>query len=231
MKKISILFIFVLLGSLYFFFSCAKDTELERFGFKGKVKSCTELHYTVIGEGENWEKGDLQVYGNSRVTFDEEGKYQKMEYLDRDLNVSGKLVPAFENGKLTEEKYFGGDGEYRSISKYKYISDNQINFESFDTSGELLATGTSFIENLRVVKQEYKRVGEPVTGFITQFEYNEKGFLLSQKQVDLENNLNSHRIFKYLKVDEQGNWTKRLDYAADYKEEPDHIQIREIEYY
>lgn len=231
MKKISILFTFVILGSLYFFSSCAKDTDLERFGFKGKVKSCTELHYTVIGEAEKWEKGDLQVYGHYRVTFDENGVYEKMEYLDENMNVTAKLVPAFENGLLSEEKFYDENGEFRSVSKFKHISDNQINFESFDTSGELSATGTSTIENLRIKKQVYKRVGEPVTGFITLFEYNDNGYLINQKQTDLDNNINSHRVFQYIETDEHGNWIKRLDFAADYQNEPELIHVREIEYY
>ena len=71
------------------------------------------------------------------------------------------------------------------------------------------------------VKEEYTVV----------FEYDKDGNLVSQKRTDKKGEIAYFFKFEYLAFDENKNWTKRLDYDSEEREEPKKIVIREYEYY
>lgn len=210
--------------------SCSNTDERKNFGLNGNVKSCFERLYEVEKKFGKWENGDIEYYGHSRITFDKKGLYQEIEYYDDDMDLTGKLLPVREKGKVLEEIYYDEDGKLQNKTTILHISKNEIDFESFDFDGKKLAHGKTIRENGKVMKQIYTttRNNEDET-YTTLFEYDKDGNLISQKQTNKKGEIVFYQRFEYLEFDTKKNWTKRLTYEDDNK--PINIAIREIEYY
>ena len=229
-KNISIS-IFVTLGVTVI--SCSNQTDWNRFGLKGKVKSYYEIYYEAEKKFGEWENGEIEYYGHNRVNFNEKGNYLEIKYLDEDGELTGKLIPKYENGKVIEESYYDGDGNLINKTKINHISSSKIEFETYDEEEEKLNQGKSFIENNRIVKYifttyEESEIKNDITIF---FEYNKIGQLISQKQTDKKGEIILYKKFQYLKTDDKGNWLKRLNYNSQDDEKPENIVLREYEYY
>lgn len=220
----------LLVCSVTILMSCSNIDERENFGLNGNVKSCFERLYEVEKKFGKWENGDIEYYGHSRITFDKKGLYQEIEYYDDDMDLTRKLLPVREKGKVLEEIYYDGDGKLQNRTTILHISKNEIDSESFDVDGKKLAHAKTIQENGKAMKTIYTatRNSEDET-YTTLFEYNKDGNLISQKSTNKKGEIVFYLKFEYLEFDKKKNWTKKLTYEDD--DEPINIAIREIEYY
>lgn len=223
----------VILIIISFLTSCSYINDWNRSGLNGKVKTCLERHYKAEKKFGEWENGDIEFYGHNRVSFDSEGNYQWIEYLDDDNELSGKLIPKRENGDAIEEAYYDEDGELFSKTKIIHNSKDDLEFISYNEDGEKITQGKSYFANNRVIKQQYQTFEDNKVKeeFTVVFEYDKDGNLTSQKQTDKKGEITYFLKFEYLDFDENKNWTKRLNYNSEEGAEPTIIVIREYEYY
>lgn len=221
----------LLFGTATILVSCSNINERKNFGLNGNVKSYFVRLYEAEKKFGKWENGDIEYYGHSRVTFDSKGLYQEIGYYDDDMDLTGKLLPIREKGKVIQEEYYDGDGDLQSKTVIKHISKNERDFETFNLDGKRTTYGKTIIKNGKVTKTIYtstQNSNENET-HTTLFEYDKHGNLISQKQINKKGEINSYLRFEYLELDTKKNWTKRLMYKDD--DEPENIAIREIEYY
>lgn len=225
--------IFFLFGIIGLMTSCSKNSDWNRFGLRGNVKTYLEKHYEPEMKFGEWENGDIEYSGHNKVSFDEEGNYQWIEYLDDDLELSGKLIPKRENGEVIEGSYYDEEGKLYNKSKITYNSSNELEFVVYDKNGEKTSQGKSLFKNNRIYSQEYQTFedGKIENEYKTTFEYDKNENLISQKQTNKKGEISFFTKFKYLSFDNNNNWTKRLDYDPENEEEPKTIVIREYEYY
>lgn len=222
--------LFILTGLLI---SCSNQSDWNRFGLNGKVKSYLERYYEVEKKFGEWENGDIKYYGHNRFKFNEKGNYIVIEYIDDDEELTNKMIPKYENGKVIEEVYYDGDGDLVSKIKIEHIITNELAFKSFDEDGKKTIQGKTFFKNNKVIKQVYNtfddlKVDDEITVI---FEYNKNGQLTSRKVTNKKGEIKFYKKFEYLEIDDKGNWVKRLDYDYEDDEEPENIVIREYEYY
>ena len=98
LKKYSKYFYLTLALSL--FISCSKVTDWQKFGVKKEVKNYTENYYDPVLKNKKWEKGKKSLFGHNRVSFDKDGNYQLIEYFTPEDQISGKVMPKREEGKV-----------------------------------------------------------------------------------------------------------------------------------
>lgn len=213
--------------------SCSNNNDWNRFGLNGKVKTYLERYYEAEKRFGEWENGDIEYYGHNRISFDSEGNYQWIEYLDDDNELSAKLIPKRENGEVIEEAYYDEDGELISKTKIIHNSKDELEFIAYDKDGEKTIQGKSYFANNRIIKQQYQTFEDNKVKeeYAVVFEYDKDGNLVSQKQTDKKGEITYFLKFEYLAFDENKNWTKRLNYDSEEGEEPENIVTREYEYY
>lgn len=210
--------------------SCSNNNDWNRFGLNGKVKTYLEQYYEAEVKFGEWEKGDIQFIGHSRTSFDNDGNYKWVEYLDEDNELFYKCIPKRENGELIEEVVYDEDGKLINKSKFFRNSNDEQEFIQYDKDGVKTAQGKLYIENNLVIRQqiqifEEKKVKEEYSDV---FEYDKDGNTIGQKKSDINGEIIGNINYKYLAFDEKKNWTKRLYYVDGV---PTSIVIREYEYY
>jgi hypothetical protein len=201
--------------------SCSKNSDWNRLGLKGNVKTYLEKRYEPEMKFGEWENGEIEDYGHNKLYFDD------------DLNISGKLIPTLEKGKVIEESYYDGDGKLYSKTKITHNSSDVLEFDVFNKEGEKISQGKSLFKNNRIYNQEYQifEDGKIENEYKVEFEYDKDWNLISQKQTNKKGEITYFIKSKYLAFDKNHNWTKRLDYDSANEEEPKTIVIREYEYY
>ncbi len=218
--------------ALSIFISCSKVTDWEKFGIKKEVKNYKENYYDPILKNKKWEKGRKSLFGHNRVSFDKEGNYQLIEYFSEKDKLSGKVIPTREKGRVIEETFYLRNDSVINITKIEYISDTKQGFKVVDPRGNVTTDGKSLTKNNRIVKQKYKMFeGQQDREFLASFEYNEDGNMTSRKLVDANGELSYSYYYEYVDFDYFKNWTKRIDYDSEKKEEPINIVTREYSYY
>ncbi len=227
---LKIIFLLIIFGA---FTSCSKNNDRSKFGLNGKVKSYLEMHYEAEMKFGEWNKEDIKYDGHHKVLFNKDGYYQWIEYLDDDNELTGKLIPTREKGKLIEESYYDKDGKLNSKTIITHDSNNELKFVAYNEDGEKTSQGKSFFENNRVIRQEYQTFENDKieNEYTVTFEYDKDWNLISQKQTNKKGKLTYFRKYEYLSFDKNDNWTKRLVYDSEQGEEPDEIVIRKYEYY
>jgi len=226
--KISLLLVtFIILTS------CSNSNDWNRFRLNGKIKTYSERNYEAEKMFGEWENGDIEYYGHYRVSFDSEGNYQWIEYLDDDNELSGKLIPKRENGVIIEEAYYNEDGDLISKTKIIHNSKDELEFIVYNKDGEKITQEKSYFANNRFIKHQYQTFedNKAKEEYTVVFEYDKDGNLVSEKQTDIKGEITYFLKFEYLAFDENKNWTKRLNYDSKKGEEPENIVIREYEYY
>jgi hypothetical protein len=223
-------FLLTLLVAL--FASCSKNNDRQRFGLKGEVKTFVEHYYEVEESGDEWQIGQQLGYGNNKVYFSEDGLYQKVHYFNEEDKFIGKLVPERDGDKIVSESYIDESGEVTSTTKISHPGKDIMEFEGYDLEGNLINKGKTIYENHRLVSQEYTAYydGDTIV-FISSYTYDENGNIKTQLQKDDGESEGSTFSFEYLKFDEKGNWTERLDYDNEMGEKPIRKAIREYTYY
>lgn len=214
------------------FSSCENKTDWSLYALEGKVKKYTENYYEPETKFGEWQKGKPQEYGNYSVTFDTGGMYNGMDFLDENNELRERLIAKIENGKVLEELRYDKDGKSVGVTKFTYLSDSNFEFISYDQDGEIIGEGTSFLENDKVIRRDYKVInkGKISIEFRTTFEYNTKGNISALYQKDEKGDTTSY-TYKYIEFDEKKNWIKRLDYSQENNEIPEKVVVRTYEYY
>lgn len=213
--------------------SCSNSNDWNKFGLNGKVKTYLERNYEAEKKFGEWENGDIENYGHTRVFFDSDGNYQWIEHLDDNNELSGKHIPKRENGDVIEQAYYDKDGELNGQSKIIHNSKDELEVIEYNKDGEKILKGKIYITNNRVIKHQYHTFedNEVKEEYIIVFEYDKDGNKVSEKQTDKKGVITYFSKFEYLAFDENKNWTKRLNYDSEESEEPKNIEIREYKYY
>ncbi len=223
----------LLLMTIAILTSCSNNSDWNRFGLNGKVKTYLERKYEAEKKFGEWENGDREDYGNNRIFFDIEGNYQCAEYLDKDNGLLGKFIPQRENGEIIEEIYYNKDGKLINKIKNIHNSKDEFEFIVFNKDGEKTTQGKYYFVNNRCVKKEVQTFEEDKVKeeYSVVAEYDKKGHQISEKHTDKKGEITYFMKFKYIDFDKNNNWTKRFGYGSEEGEEPENIFIREYEYY
>jgi len=211
--------------------SCSNQNARKKFGLNGNVKSCLERVYKVNEKFGKWENGDIEYYGHTREHFDMKGNHTETDWLDKDNELISKIIWKQENGKTIGNNLYDYDGKLVSTTVYNIISSNKSEYETYDNKNNKLGSGKIFQKNNKTVKSIYNRYdnNKIVDEFETNFEYDRKNYLISQKQINNKGEIVSLQKFEYIDFDKHRNWTTKLVYGEEKK--PKNIVIREIEYY
>ncbi|MGH1388212.1 hypothetical protein [Kordia sp.] len=230
-KKYSIIpLLIAVLGMLS---ACSNKSDRSMFGVKGKVKNYIEKNYHVEMNSGEWKKGEVTRYGNTRVSFDRNGNYESIEFLNEDNSVSQKIVPVRKDGKIVKENRYDENGEKVGDSEIGNQSETEITYSSYDEDGKKISMGKTYLENDRAVRREIfmEGSGDTQEEIIIEFEYDENGNISSTKQTDRKGKIMSDNVFKYTKFDEHNNWTERLEYSKENSDTPQKIVHRTYEYH
>ena len=203
------------------FFSCASIPEYKDWGLKCNVKSYSEYHY----RSEKEEDENIKFYGHNQVVFNKKGIWKGQTYYQ-----NGKELPIRKKGKVSERRYYDADGKLTNTTKINYVSDNQIDFELFNSDGEKTNYLTHILKNGKIITQTNTSIRNGIENLVYTaiYEYDKDENLITQKIT--YSNGNTH-IFKteYLEFDSKKNWIKKLNFTDD--EKGGLVTIREIEYH
>jgi hypothetical protein len=233
MKTKKYLIIPILIAVLVILNSCSNNNDLNKFGLNGRVKTYLERHYETETKFGDWEIVKIKDYGHIRMSFDSDGNYEWIEYLDKDSKLSRKLIPKRKNGKIIEESHYNKKGELINVIKIIHHSNVEQEFITYNESGEKESRGKVFLKNGKVIKQESqilekKNVKKEHT---IAYKYDKNGNLICKKGLNKNAEIQYFFKFNYLAFDNYNNWTKRLDYSSEEGEKPNKIVIREYEYH
>ncbi|PTX60890.1 hypothetical protein C8N46_10546 [Kordia periserrulae] len=215
--------------------SCTRVlTEWEKYGLKGNVKSMKEEDFEVIEESENWDIGPKMEYGYV-INFDKEGYYENLVYHDSKGNFIEKYIPKRKGRKIYEELRYDENNEITRKILVTYSSNKKRKYKILKADGELLSKNISYVENKLVSRREIYVYDESFENdqlkFISEFTYDDNQNLIKYLQFTGKEETASY-TYKYLEFDDQGNWTKRLEYnTQNDSSTPDKITIRTYEYY
>lgn len=229
--KIYLLSLFLISSGL--FISCSKNNDLNSFGLKGNVNTYLEKYYEPVMKFGEWGKGKIKNFGHNKYSFDKTGNYQWIEFLDDSNQLSYKLIPTREDGKIVEESYYDNDGSLLLKSKFTHISNSEFKFITYNKEGNKTSQGRALYMNNKIKYQDFQSFenNKIVDEYKTTFEYDKYGNLLSRKRSNKKGEITYFIKFKYLSFDKNNNWTKRLEYDSEKSEEPNTIVIREYDYY
>jgi hypothetical protein len=155
-----------------------------------------------------------------------------MEIFDNENKLINELIPKYEKGKVSEERYYKDDALV-TRSKFNHSSDNVIEFESFNKDGVKISYSKMYFEQNKIIKQIYTiydstEIADEIT---TTFDYNELEQLIFSKGTHKEGEMLYLNKFEYSEIDDKGNWTKRFIYDSEDSKVPKNIVLRQFEYY
>jgi len=211
--------------------SCSSNNDWKKQGLNGKVKTFLELLYKPEKKFGEWDKGIYYSSGHRRLSFDNKGNLQLVEYLDKYNDLDGKVIFKRENGAVIEQEYYDSDGELTSKTKYISNSKDEREYITYNKDGEKIQYGKSYFENSRIIKVQTQLFEDKVEEEVTFLEYDQDGNLLREKSTDKKGEITYFRKYEYLAFDDHKNWTKRLIYVSEESEEPLTLEIREYKYY
>ena len=190
MKKIITLFI-----SILFMIGCNTnkskiETDLEKQGFKGKVKSIKSTTYKAIEKFGEIQKGEK--FSGFFYTFNKDGNFIEC-ISDEKENNSRQTFIYNDKGNIIEQKEYDSEGSLKSQTTYNY-DDKGREVESLIT---LSFQGINGSAELRITK-----------------EYDQKGNIIEEKNYNNHNKLSSKGIYTY---DERGNKIKEIFINLDSK--------------
>jgi len=214
-------FLFILSG---LFTSCSNQTDSEKDGLKGKVKSVQLSTYSTKSVFGVWESTGEELWKETKH-YDEKGRYISQEY------ASNKFIPKYEQDILVEENQYLENGDLAATTKFKYISKNEIELIRFHENGDKLNHEVKYFENKRHSKTlgtDYL-FGADSIKYTIYLIYDDSGNITQRKIVytDEEKLYN----YEYIEFDDKKNWIKRLTFIPKNGKEPAEIAIRKIEYF
>lgn len=185
---------------------------VDEFGFKGKIKSCSLAEYEATQKFGEWTIGSLRKksfgHGGEGSTFQSNYNFDnKGNLISSDILMNGKFSSkrSYEydsNGKLLQEKEYGGDGGLQSVIRIEYLVDDKTGSkeEHYKYNGE----GKITWKDVKVFEKEEDRLRKvEITGFspgwsdklsdLTKFSY----FTQDQMKYDEKENMISAVLTTY----------------------------------
>jgi hypothetical protein len=233
MRPISLVTLLVLLFSL---FSCSgENTELDRLGLKGQVKSIKELQCDATYENDMWVASDNCSGGYRLINFDPQGYYVNILTMDQRNDTLGMAKVIYENGDMVEEVYYQKMPLTPKHSKLvpgsrtvmARVSDDQVNFEVWQGDALVFEGATYYDSKGRIEKQVQVIKNREVM----VYHVYEKDLLVENYQMELDGTRSATQLYDYVEFDTQGNWTVKLIYVGEEKISPEVAVIRKLEYY
>ena len=197
--------------------------SLKNFNLEGDVTSITQEasivnideDANILGEAERntyhsmttylfndkgvWQKSmfymNNDLYSTIDALFSENGDYNGAVQKDSKGNITGEIkLVEFTDTKRIEETYFNDKLQFRSTQKLNNHIPQEITNETFLETTITTKTTNSFDDNNRIIEYSIEDISNGESH--NKFQYK----------------------VKYLEFDENGNWTKRLDYIEGENE-------------
>ena len=215
MKKIITLFI-----SILFMIGCNTnkskiETDLEKRGFKGKVKSIKSTTYKAIEKFGKIQKGE--EVDKLLSIFNEKGNFTERIYSKNGKIDSKQTYIYNDKGNIIEQKEYDSDGNLKLQTTYNY-DDNGNKIEENTFGGyQTQKTTYKYDDKRREVESLLTLSFQGINGSaelrITK-EYDQKGNIIEEKNYNNHNKLSSKGIYTY---DERGNKIKEIFINLDSK--------------
>lgn len=215
MKKIITLFI-----SILFMIGCNTnkskiETDLEKRGFKGKVKSIKSTTYKAIEKFGKIQKGE--EVDKLLSIFSEKGNFTERIYSKNGKIDSKQTYIYNDKGNIIEQKEYDSDGNLKLQTTYNY-DDNGNKIEENTFGGyQTQKTTYKYDDKRREVESLITLSFQGINGSaelrITK-EYDQKGNIIEEKNYNNHNKLSSKGIYTY---DERGNKIKEIFINLDSK--------------
>lgn len=208
MKKTITLFI-----SILFMIGCNTnkskiETDLEKQGFKGKVKSIKSTTYKAMEKFGEIQKGE--EVDKLLSIFNEMGNFNERIYS--------------KNGKIDSKQTYIYNNQRNIIDKKEYDSDGNLKLQTtydYDEKGNKIEENTFGRFETKKTTYKYDDKGREVESLITfsfqgidgsvelriTKEYDQKGNVIEEKNYNNRNQLSNRNIFTY---DERGNRIKEI---------------------
>ena len=161
-------------------------------------------------------------------TYNEEGQEAKSVYYSADNSVMMQFENTYQNGNKTQIDWVNAQGELVKYVKTTFNEKNElIRSESFSPEGEFKS---GFIHNWkedgRVEEKGPIEEDKPFKPNAIYF-YNSKEDMIRLEEFDVNDSLYAIFQWKYLKYDDNGNWTER---EMAFNDTLTRVEKREIEY-
>ena len=228
--------LFTLLILLSLLFSCSGgNNDLDRSGIKGYVKSIKEIKCDPTYENEKWVASTKCAEGYRIVNYDSEGNYLEIVNMGDRGDTLGLATVKRENGEMVEEIYYSRVYMTPKHSKLMQssrtvmdrVSDEQVNFEVWQSEKMLFEGATYFDSNGRIIRQ----VQVVNDREVMVHHLYEKNLLVENYQEELDGTRSATQLYEYDAIDDHGNWTIKLIYVGEAKISPEVVVTRTLEYY
>lgn len=216
-------------------FSCSgnKEHEDERtkdWRLRGNVKSCL-----ICTEHVEKDRDERIIADDCLVTFSRNGRCKKTIFYDfENKTPTGYEILVRENGKIVEEIRYRQNSRIIYRQKLRHISDSITEYEIINENGGKTSYGR-IIEQGLYTKSIQTFINENIGGERTHtnlIEHDENGNVISMQQTYDNNDWRVlYRWIDYVEFDKEGNWTKRITYVGEGRDEPQFIDTRVIKYY
>lgn len=228
--------LFTLLILLSLLFSCSGgNNDLDRSGIKGHVKSIKEIKCDPTYENEKWVASTKCAEGYRIINYDSEGNYLEIVNMGDRGDTLGLATVKRENGEMVEEIYYSRVYMTPKHSKLMQssrtvmdrVSDEQVNFEVWQSEKMLFEGATYFDSNGRIIRQ----VQVVNDREVMVHHLYEKNLLVENYQEELDGTRSATQLYEYDAIDDHGNWTIKLIYVGEAKISPEVVVTRTLEYY
>ena len=250
-------YLFILLLSSFFIFSCSSDinttasssTDGNEFNLNGKVKSFRSTkflaidNFSVIVNGKENKFLYIEEY-----LFNLDGsKIERNDYLPDGTHTT-RTTYLYKNNRLAEHNNYDAQGVLYGIGSYEYNDDNKliklmdkttdgrINWTKsyqYDSNGNLIETNRSKIKNIIETEEKfsYDEKGNVIeSNYFKSKEFISKNVYKYNEDNDIvELTYGKGNIYTYkYKYDFKGNWIKKIVFL---NKNPSGVLTRKIEYF
>ena len=195
--RVIILFLLLNLCFISFANPKRKKTDLEKLGFKGKVKSVETIYYYAIEESGKITKEDIFV--QTFYLFNKQGNLQE-ELIDFNDGGQYQSKYVYDSQNNLIQNIYGFDGIYENIF-YKYDNEgNKIEEVIYDENDSLIKKYIYDYDSQGNLKKEFEYDSQGLKSKKT-YEYDSQGNLIKKKFYLPNGKLDRKYIYKY---DSQG---------------------------
>lgn len=198
------------------------QNDLKKEGLHGKVKSINQSSYKPRNVSGNWE-GIGDAFYTRKMAFDKNGNCTEIQIMDQ------RIIPRYENGVKVEEIRLEANGDLYSTSKFRLISENEIEYD-FYIDGKKASTFHQYFKKGRLSKE----IGTDLYGVTireSEYTYDDDNNLTEERNKGKGLEFMQYFKNKYIKFDNKKNWTEILVFISKDEEMPSALLKRQIEYY